>query len=73
MLSKELATSNLHTLVCRVPLQERDRGLLAFDVEMAFERHIGVMKEIADHSAKRDPEKFITNQLLLKQVWGHTE
>jgi hypothetical protein len=64
----KLLTSNLHLLVCRLPAQERVRGVVCTDLEYWVERVIRKMKDVIQGRVSADPEKTFANVSLLQQT-----
>jgi len=64
----KMCTYNLHMLVCRLPVQEKQRGSAAKDMEMVVERSMQYFKgRIGTHNTK-DPEKIFVGDLLMEKA-----
>lgn len=63
-----MCTYNLHMLVCRLPVQEQQRGSSAKDLELVVERNMQYFKQrIGKHNSK-DPEKIFVGDLFLEKA-----
>ena len=62
----ELLTSNLHALVCRLGVQEMQRGPVCLDIELWVERCIQQMKSHTKSRVHSDPEKLVVNNALMR-------
>ena len=63
-----MCTYNLHMVVCRLPVQEQQRGSAAKDMEMVVERSMQYFKgRIGNHNTK-DPEKVFVGDLLMEKA-----
>lgn len=67
-LDAKMATPNLHTLVCQLGVQERERGDTVNESELWVERNIQLCKRIVRFKATSCPEKIIGNLELLRRA-----
>jgi hypothetical protein len=64
----KMCTYNLHMVVCRLPVQEQQRGSAAKDMEMVVERSMQYFKgRIGTHNTK-DPEKIFAGDYLMEKA-----
>jgi hypothetical protein len=61
-----LMTYNLHQLVCRLPVQEQQRGQVAPCLDYWMERLVRRFKEIIQGHVSSNPEKTFTNVTLVE-------
>lgn len=55
----DAGTSNLHRLLCRLPVQEAERGCVAYDTDFWVERGIQELKKAGHDRSVKHPEKVI--------------
>jgi hypothetical protein len=63
----KMCTYNLHIAVCRLPVQEHQRGAAAMSMEFVVERAMQIFKQRSGRRVSRDPEKIFVGDYMLEQ------
>ena len=63
----KMCTYNLHIAVCRLPVQEHQRGAAAMSMEFVVERAMQIFKQRSGRRVSRDPEKIFVGDFMLEQ------